>query len=325
MVQQQGRPWPAIVWVLLGALTGAVGVGLATFLYVHFMVPEMPAPKPPVETAVMPIPTELPPLPEYHDPLVEAPTVTPTQVVTPTEVSTTEPQTLYPQGAGKLALVIDDVGMDGPHSTQLLEITPPEVTLAFLVEGQATPELAAKAAAAGHSIILHLPMEPQGENTPPLGPYGLQMGMDSPTLVAQVAKNLAQLPNVEGVNNHMGSRFTQWEAGMQVVLAELANRGLYFLDSRTAAPTATQAASEGLNIGLAQRDVFLDHEPNEAAVRTQLQRAVKLAQARMAKGDTRPVVVIGHPLPATLAVLQADLPLLRDAGLTLVPLRAAVR
>jgi polysaccharide deacetylase 2 family uncharacterized protein YibQ len=325
MVQHKGRPWPAIVWAMLGALTGAVVVGLGTFLYVHFKVPEVRVMKPAVEIAVTPVPTELPPLPEYHDPLVEASTVTPTQVITPTDVSTSVPLALYPQGAGKLALVIDDVGMDGPHSAQLLEIVPPEVTLAFLVEGQATPNLAAKAAATGHSLILHLPMEPQGENTPLLGPYGLKVGMDSPTLVAQVAKNLAKLPNVEGVNNHMGSRFTQWEAGMQVVLTELANRGLYFLDSRTAAPTATQAAAEGLKMGLAQRDVFLDHEPNEAAVRAQLQRAVKLAQARMAKGDTRPVVVIGHPLPATLAVLQADLPLLRDAGLTLVPLRAAVK
>lgn len=325
MTQRQGHRWPAIVWAILGALAGAVVVGLGTFLYVHFTTPEVHIPKALVEKVEAPQPTELPPLPEYHEPLAEAPTVTPTQAVTPSEISASQPQTLYPQGAGRLALVIDDMGMDELHSKQLLEIAPPEVTLAFLVEGQATPELAAQAVAEGHSIILHLPMEPQGENAPPLGMYGLSVGMNSPTLVAQVAKNLAKLPNVEGVNNHMGSRFTQWEAGMQVVLAELASRGLYFLDSRTAAPTATQAAAEGINMGLAQRDVFLDHEPNEAAVRSQLQRAVKLAQARAAKGDTRPVVVIGHPLPATLAVLQADLPLLRDAGLTLVPLRAAVR
>lgn len=325
MPQKAGPRWPALVWVLLGVIGGAALVGFGTFVYVHFVATPALPPQAMVAPEV-PRPTELPPLQEYPEPLAIAPVVAPTEGVTPTKPELALPMpTGYAQGAGRIALVIDDVGMDGPHSAQLLEVVPPEVTLAFLVEGQATPELAAKAAAAGHSLILHLPMEPQGANAPPLGLYGITVGMDSPTLVAQVAKNLAQLPNVEGVNNHMGSRFTKWEAGMQVVLAELAGRGLYFLDSRTAAPTATQAAAEGLNIGLATRDVFLDHEPNEAAVRTQLQRAVKLAQARQAKGDSRPVVVIGHPLPATLAVLQADLPLLQAAGIELVRLRAAVR
>lgn len=328
MSKPNGTRWPSIVWVLLGVITAAVMVAVITFVMGHFAQPPRVHIKPVEPRPQLWKPTEVPPdwQPPIELPVVVTPSdgVSETLPISPSIVSASVVGG-YAQGQGKIALVIDDVGMDGPHSAQLLAIVPPAVTLAFLVEGEATQDLAAKAAAQGHSIILHLPMEPQGSNAPPLGPYGLRVGMDGPTLVAQVAKNLAQLPTVEGVNNHMGSHFTQWEAGMQVVLTELAGRGLYFLDSRTAAPTATETAAEGLNLGLAKRDVFLDHDPTEAAVRVQLQRAVQLAQKRQKQGNTLPVVVIGHPLPPTLAVLQADLPLLQGAGIELVPLREAVR
>ena len=330
-------PLPALFWVVLGGVAAAAIISLGVAIYMQLppkstAVQSKPAPMLALDLPMLPgylMPTEVPPEALISPSQTVSPLALVLLPVSPTKVSpTAAPVRPYPKGAGQIALVMDDVGMDAVHSARLLNIAPPAVTLAFMVEGQATQTLAAQAQAAGHSLILHLPMEPlphPSATTPPLGPYGLRVGMDSATIAGLVVQNLALLPQAEGVNNHMGSHFTQWEAGMQVVLSELNARGLYFLDSRTAAPTATQGAAAGLPIGLAMREVFLDHNPTVEAVRAQLHIAVKLAQTRAKKGNTLPVVVIGHPLPATLEVLAADLAEVQAAGIVLVPLRAAVR
>lgn len=335
MAQPQG-PVPAWVYGVLGAVAAAAVISLVAALWLRLPAPlrkevVMPpnpttgAPMLPLDLPYLPLPisattikpTELPPAAETTATVTVPVASSPTAAVVPAA---------YPRGAGRVALVIDDMGMDPALSARAVMSLPSAVTLAFMVEAPATEALARQAQAEGHPLIVHLPMEPQphAERTPPLGPYGVMVGMDSPTLIRQTQANLAPLAGlVEGVNNHMGSRFTQWEAGMRVVLQEVSKQGLYFLDSRTAAPTATRAAAAGLNLRVVARDVFLDHTATEDAVRAELQRAVKLAQKRGAQGA--PVVVIGHPLPATLAVLEADLPQLEAAGVTLVPLRMALR
>lgn len=331
MTQPQG-PIPAWVYGVLGAVAAAAILALlaALWLRVPATLRKETMPATTVGSAPM-LPLDLPylPMPAASSP-TELPPATETTATVPAPVlaSTTAAvsATFYPTGPGRLALVIDDMGMDPTLSAQAVTNLPSTVTLAFMVEAAATQALAKQAQAEGHPLLVHFPMEPQphAEGTPPLGPYGVTVAMDSPTLVRQTQANLAPLAGlIEGVNNHMGSRFTQWNEGMRVVLAEVAKRNLYFLDSRTAAPTATRAAAADLDIGLAGRDVFLDHTATEAAVRAELLRAVKLAQKRGFQGA--PVVVIGHPLPATLAVLETDLPLLQAAGVTLVPLRDAVR
>ena len=60
----------------------------------------------------------------------------------------------------------------------------------------------------GHEIMLHQPMEPFDTEVDP-GPGAIFVD-DRPECIHQVvAENIATLPHVIGVNNHMGSRYTQ--------------------------------------------------------------------------------------------------------------------
>ena len=54
-------------------------------------------------------------------------------------------------------------------------------------------------------------------------------------IIDLVEKSLDQVPYIAGVNNHMGSKFTEDRDAMTVVMNELKSRGLLFLDSRTSA------------------------------------------------------------------------------------------
>lgn len=268
-------------------------------------------------------PTEVPP--------AEAP-VSPSAVQAPEEVSPAAalevqplPQVLrwqvnavsvdVPEGAPKLAIVIDDMGgiMDTARRAARL---PAGITLSFFPWSAPGVELARQAHAAGHEIMIHVPMEAQLHGTQVMhpGPDALTVGM-APAEVARVLeKNLVPLKDVAvGINNHMGSRFTEWQPGMRAVLTVLQREGLLFLDSKTAAPTATQAAAQGLDLPVVTRDVFLDHDPAAAAVRVELNKAVALAKKKGA------ALAIGHPLPQTLDVLEAELPAIVSSGVVLVP------
>lgn len=276
----------------------------------------------------MPVPTEVPPIEMV---------LVPEQVVSPSDVSSAvpPPQPLavvappanprwvanavaadVPAGAPRVALVIDDMGFNRAFSERALRVLPAGVTFSFLPYGEASLPLARQAREERHEVMVHIPMQPlpHGDMTPDMGPHGLQVGMSPAEIGREMDLNLAALADLAvGANNHMGSRFTAWPDGMRAVLTVLQREGLMFLDSKTAAATATQEASAGLSLPLLHRDVFLDHVTEPAEVRAELAKAVRLARK---KGFA---VVIAHPLPVTLDVLEAELPGLVSSGIVLVP------
>jgi hypothetical protein len=68
-----------------------------------------------------------------------------------------------------------------------------------------------------------------------------------------------------------------------------------------------------MGIPAAERQVFLDDDQRPEAIRTQFERLLGLARSRGA------AVAIGHPHPATLAVLAAEVPRAREMGYEFVP------
>ena len=189
-----------------------------------------------------------------------------------------------------LTVVIDDLGQNLARDRRVLDL-PPGVTLAIIPETPHAAELAREAHQRGRTVILHMPMDPAG------GPYAWRPELTQEERARRLDAALAKVPFVQGLNNHEGSRMTAVRPAMAWLAEELQRRGLYLVDSRTSA--ATVAAAEAQKIGLASlaRDVFLDDDPSEAAVLEQMQRGLALAR----KQGT--VVMIGHPKPATLAVL----------------------
>ena len=87
--------------------------------------------------------------------------------------------------------------------------------------------------------MLHMPMEPIGREDP--GPGALLTTLSPADVRARFDHALDSFDGFDGVNNHMGSRFTAYAAGMEIVIAELQKRHLFFLDSRTSAQTVGES------------------------------------------------------------------------------------
>ena len=215
-----------------------------------------------------------------------------------------------PVHGARVALVIDDHGRSVDDLRLLTTLGVP-VTYAVLPFETETPEVAAELLRRHAEILLHLPMEPKNGANP--GPGALLERMTDDELRQKTIAALRAVPGAVGVNNHMGSLLSSEEGPMNTVLGEIGERRLFFLDSRTSAGSVGYKVATGLGIPAAERQIFLDGDPSPEAIRAQFQRLLELARSRGA------AIAIGHPHPATLAVLVSEVPKAKAAGYDFVP------
>jgi uncharacterized protein len=230
-----------------------------------------------------------------------------------TAVAPAATETVTPAGpvhGARIALVIDDLGHDVAELRPLEALGVP-VTYSVLPYEPQTPEVVAELRRRKAEILLHLPMEPKNGENP--GPGALLQGMSDGELRQRTEEALKAVPGAVGVNNHMGSLLSAEEGPMNTVLAVLAERGLFFLDSRTSADSVGYKVALGLGVPAAERQVFLDGEATPEAIHAQFQRLLAVARA---KGSG---VAIGHPHPETLAALAREVPKAKAEGFEFVP------
>ena len=126
---------------------------------------------------------------------------------------------------------------------------------------------------------------------------------------------LTRVSDFDGVNNHMGSKFTASRKALIPVMEALSARGMFFLDSRTTADTQAEKIAREAGMMTGSRDVFLDDERDSSSVARELLRAEQIARA---KGTA---IVIGHPHPETLAALRIWTDHIDARGFRLLPLK----
>jgi len=212
-----------------------------------------------------------------------------------------------PAGKAYMSIIIDDLGQSPDRDSRTLALPGP-VTMAIMPDTPHASDFARQAHKAGKTVILHMPMDPA------TGPYAWHPDIAIEELARRLDAALAKVPYAAGINNHMGSRMTAQREPMAWLMGELQQRHLFFVDSRTSA--ATVAAAEAQRIGLAHvsRDVFLDDVRTTEAITGQLQQGIALARKQGS------AVLIGHPYPQTLKVLERALPQLKGQGIELIRL-----
>ena len=215
-----------------------------------------------------------------------------------------------PAPVARIAVLIDDLGARLDDAERLLAIGVP-LSYAVLPNLPKSKEVAALVAARGAELLCHLPMEPEGVEDP--GPGALAEGMSAGEVARRTRAAIEAVPGAVGVNNHMGSRLTAEAATMRAVLGVVAERGLFFVDSRTTPDSVAEQIARELGLPTAARDVFLDAEAGTPSIEAELERLLDLARERGA------AIAIAHPHRATLDLLERELPRLKARGFELVP------
>ena len=217
----------------------------------------------------------------------------------------------------KIAIVIDDAGVDKKRTAAVIQLQPP-VTIAFLTYASEIKKQVRNAKKAGHEIIVHMAMEPESKNIDP-GPNVLLIKSDSKEILDQLRWGLNRFDGYVGINNHMGSRFTSDPNGMGVVMRELKRRGLLFLDSRTSRNTVGASIALAYDVPYTQRDFFLDNDDSLGAINRQLRKIESFAK------KNGYAVAIGHPKDSTLKALSQWLKTLKERGFSQVPISQLVK
>ncbi|OHD82496.1 MAG: hypothetical protein A3J97_14690 [Spirochaetes bacterium RIFOXYC1_FULL_54_7] len=214
-----------------------------------------------------------------------------------------------PGHRGTLVFILDDAG----HNTWQLEpflSLPFPVSIAVLPRLSHTRTAAAMTLAAGKELMLHQPMEAIGGLDP--GPGAVYLAMEDHEIRLTIRENLAQLPGVVGINNHMGSKATADERIMTIVLDEARRAGVYFVDSLSIAESVVHSMALSMNLRTWERTVFLDNTPDRTSIMKYVSEGTKIAEKRGY------AIMIGHVWSAELAQTLSDLyPQLVEQGFSL--------
>jgi hypothetical protein len=259
-----------------------------------------------------------------------SPPASPAPPTPPAAASSGRPEAVTTAAAGpagvphpRVAIVIDDCGQSLALMERAVAIRAP-LTFAVLPRLSHSRRSSELAAAAGHEVILHQPMEPEDLAAGNVGAGALWRGMSRRQVEDVLEANLEDVPDAVGLNNHMGSRATADRTLMERLMAAIRGASgrqaaLYFLDSRTTPDTVARLVAEEAGIPTAERATFLDNVEEPGLVVEQL--ALLVAEA----SQTGEAIGIGHLKAVTLGVLERELPRLRAQGVRFVPVSSLVR
>ncbi len=205
----------------------------------------------------------------------------------------------------KIVIIIDDIGYDKKIAMALSDLDS-NITFSVLPFASFGKTISKQLHARGSQLMLHLPMEPFEYPDVNPGPGAILSSMSPDVLIDQLKKNINDIPNIVGVNNHMGSKITTNSDQMNQIFTVLKKENLFFIDSRTAPKSKCKAAARLFSLEFAQRDVFLDNFQNQEYITGQFQKLKVLAEKHGF------AIGIGHPYKATLHTLEKELPKLKN-------------
>ncbi len=197
----------------------------------------------------------------------------------------------------RAAIIIDDMGYDLKTGLSFLDLPVP-LTFSVLPCAPFTRRIAVEARTRDREVLLHLPMEPKRYPTVNPGPGALLLSMNDREILARLDRDLVDIPGVRGVNNHMGSSFTEDREKMRLVLGELKRKHLFYVDSKTSRHAVGVKLAREMGLPVAARNVFLDNDLTPAAITLQLRKLLNMAR------HSGTAIGIGHPHRETLMALK---------------------
>jgi polysaccharide deacetylase 2 family uncharacterized protein YibQ len=215
-------------------------------------------------------------------------------------------------------VVVLELGLSSAATEAAIQHLPGPVTLAFSPYADGLEQWLNLARAAGHEVLLGLPMEPANFPTRDPGPRTLLTSLTPQQNLERLDWVLGRASGIVGVTNQAGSRFTASNDALRPVMQRLRDRGLMFVDARTTPRSVAASLATSMNLPRAISDRLIDQEASRLAIDAQLVDVERVAR------ETGNAVAMGQPYPVTFERLNAWLPTLEAKGIALAPVTALV-
>jgi polysaccharide deacetylase 2 family uncharacterized protein YibQ len=219
-------------------------------------------------------------------------------------------------GRPRIAVVVDSLGLSQATTLAAIQQLPGGVTLAFAPYGRILQDYVNQARAAGHEVLLQVPMEPMDYPTNDPGPHTLLTSLTINRNLQRLDWLLGRFTGYVGVVNFMGGRFTSAPSHFAPMLETMRGRGLMFLDSRASSASVAVSIADRIGLAVAASDRIVDAIASRAAIDARLLELERLAAA------SGGAIGIGFPYPVTIERLAQWTRALGDRGFDLVPVSA---
>jgi hypothetical protein len=218
--------------------------------------------------------------------------------------------------APRVAILVGGLGLNPGGTADAIARLPAAISLGFAPYGDTLEREAAAARQAGHETLLQSPMEPITYPADNPGPHTLLTSVAAAENLDALRWQMGRFVGYAGVVNHLGGKFTADASALSPVLAEIAARGLFYLDDSSSPVSLARQSAATLGLPAASADMIVDADPAPAAIDAALTRLEGLARAHGA------AIGVATALPTSLASIARWSAGLEARGIALVPVSA---
>jgi polysaccharide deacetylase 2 family uncharacterized protein YibQ len=221
------------------------------------------------------------------------------------------------KGAPRIAILVGGVGIDGESTSAAISRLPAAVSLGVAPYGNDLEHDAARAREAGHEILLQAPMEPIGASANP-GPHTLSTTASEAENRDALQWQMGRFTGYIGVTNYLGGKLTADRVAFSPILAEIAARGLDYVDDGSSPRSLARDIAPTLNLPETGADVVIDASPAPEAIDAAL---VRLEAAARRQGSA---IGVASALPVSIDHIARWTVGLEARGLSLAPVSALI-
>lgn len=214
-----------------------------------------------------------------------------------------------------VSLIIRGLGTNRSrvYTNAAIEELPPEITLSFVANASGLSGLVQRAHAAGHEVLIEVPMEPYDDGRRAALPRRLNTGLDADETISRLAWQLARTKGYFGLLNYQGAKFSTDAAAVKPVMADLAARGVAFIEDGSLPGSVFAEIAADEQTAFAKANLVIDTRMDAAEIETQL---LTLESIAMEDGYA---LGTGIAYPVTIDTVTAWVGRLEAKGILLAP------
>jgi hypothetical protein len=217
-------------------------------------------------------------------------------------------------GKPRVALIVGGLGLNATATKAAIERLPPEITLSFVPYADGLQSWIDQARAAGHEVMIEIPMEPIDFPNNDPGPYTLMAQGPSSEVTRRLEWLLSRGAGYFAVTNYLGARFLQTEPALSNFTAALKARGVGFYDDGSA-----RGRAGGAGVPRGSADTIIDQDLASDAIDRQL---TALEATALSRGQS---LGVGFAYPVTVGQVARWAQGLPGRGYQLAPASAVAR
>lgn len=209
---------------------------------------------------------------------------------------------------GKIAIILDDGGNNLELIKRVANLPYP-LTVAILPFTPYDKKSAELLRDAKKHVFLHLPLQPHGYPRIEPGKGAILLNTPSDLIDIIINKDIERIGNINGMNNHMGSKFTENKDKTTLVLKSIRRYTNIFVDSRTSSKSTAYDVCKSVMEKCGYNSMFIDNDNNKASILKKIEEASNLAKTK------KNIIIIGHIRHSTIEALEEALPIYDKEGI----------